>query len=403
MFDLIVEDAVVMTVTNGTLAEGGIAVKEGKIAVVGKSHQLHQLPARERISAKGMFLCPGLVDCHTHLLEYATQGVHGAGRIGQFMAGVANVFNARKAGTVATGEHLLGHPVLTDSVEQFRRVGSLFPGYVCVASGFCVIGTENLLTLSSTRPGKVINIDELTDEDIRMMAGNSDFPGESLFLNATVANLPREQAPRAGEICLSGEQIKHYVDIFHAENKKIGAHIEGSEALELFLEAGGDVVHHGHGLTERLAARMGRQNVALVATPHGGTSSRPNSPAEIAMAIRQGVKVAIASDAYLPKHPEAVWLKEPAGFEYGPEQLLTIAQPCLAYLRNLGHDENAILALITLHPAEILGLSHLLGSIEAGKDATFLLAKGIPGLDLVDFQDIQAVYIQGNLFVARNV
>lgn len=402
MFDLIVEDAVVVTVTKGTIKKGGIAVKEGKIAVVGTNDVLQKLPARERVAAQGMILCPGLVDCHTHLQEYATQGVHGAGRGGQFMAGVANAFTARKAGTVATGEHLLGHPVLTDPLEQYQKVGALFPGYVSVASGFCVIGTEDLITVASTRPGQVMRIAEMTDREIQIMARKSDFPGESLFLNATVANLPREQAPRAGEICLSQEQIHRYVNIFHAEKKKIGAHIEGAKALEMFLDAGGDVVHHGHGMTEELALRMSQQNVALVATPHGGTSSRPNSPEEIAMAVRQGVEVAIASDAYLPKHPEAVWLKEPAGFEYGPEHLLTIAHPGLEYLRNLGYDENAALALITLHPAEILGISHCIGSIETGKDATFLLANGVPGLEAVDSQDIQAVYIKGELFVKRN-
>lgn len=85
--------------------------------------------------------------------------------------------------------------------------------------------------------------------------------------------------------------------------------------------------------------------------------------------------MAIATDAYLPKHPGAGWLAEPAGFEYGPQHLL---------------------ALITRNGAAILGLNN--GSIEPGRPADLVLAEGVPGLEVTGLEDIRKVFIDGELF-----
>ncbi len=57
-----------------------------------------------------------------------------------------------------------------------------------------------------------------------------------------------------------------------------------------------------------------------------------------------------------------------------------------------GLPEEEALKAITLHAAEILGLDHRVGSIEPGKDATFIITDGTP-LEL--WTDISKVYIQG--------
>lgn len=402
MFDLIVENAKIVTVSNaGTITNGGVAIKDGQFAAVLSQEEIATYKAKTRIDAQGMVLCPGLVDCHTHLMEFATEGVHKVSTQGQMMAAVVNLFTARKAGTVATGEHQLGHPLLSTPVSDYKATGKAFPGYTRVATGFCVIGTENLTITSAAAPGTLLSFSDLTDEHLTFMAENSDYPGENLFLNATVANLPKDMAPRAGEPCFNQEQIRHFVEIFHQHGKKIGAHVEGPEAIKCFLDAGGDVVHHGHGLDAILAKRMGESKTPLVATCHGGTNAKPNSPEDIALAVAFGIPVSIASDAYLPKHPEADWLPEPPGYVYGPQHLMALAHPAMLYLYKMGCDENTLLAFITLNPAKVLGLADRIGSIEAGKDATFLLAKGIPGLEITDPEDIRAIYIQGEAFLVK--
>ena len=57
-----------------------------------------------------------------------------------------------------------------------------------------------------------------------------------------------------------------------------------------------------------------------------------------------------------------------------------------------GLPEDVALKAITIYAAEILGLDHRVGSIEPGKDATFIITDGTP-LEL--WTDISQVYIQG--------
>lgn len=144
---------------------------------------------------------------------------------------------------------------------------------------------------------------------------------------------------------------------------------------------------------------MAEAGAALVATPHGGTGSTPNSSDEIARAVAAGVRVAIASDAYLPKHPGAHWLNEPPGFEYGPQHLMALAAPAFRLLREWGRDDNDLLALVTRNPAEIMGLEG--GRIEPGRPADLILADGVPGLDFTDPEGIRKVFIDGAVFLNR--
>ena len=95
---------------------------------------------------------PGLVDCHTHLMEYATSEVHKTQGQAQAMAGVANLLLALKSGIVALGEHHLGHPVLAQPLEVYQRIARELPMTVELAFGSCWLGFEPaVLTAASIR------------------------------------------------------------------------------------------------------------------------------------------------------------------------------------------------------------------------------------------------------------
>lgn len=62
MYDLIVENAVVYDGLGNPPIEGGVAVKDGRVAAVGEIDG----DAGERVDAGGLALAPGIVDLHTH-------------------------------------------------------------------------------------------------------------------------------------------------------------------------------------------------------------------------------------------------------------------------------------------------------------------------------------------------
>ncbi len=65
----VIQNATILTVTKGTIEKGSILIRDGKIAEVGKSVKA---PAGATvIDATGMYVTPGLIDCHAHI---ATEG-----------------------------------------------------------------------------------------------------------------------------------------------------------------------------------------------------------------------------------------------------------------------------------------------------------------------------------------
>lgn len=75
-WDLLITDANIATMDNsidqayGTIENAALAIKDGYIAWLGKQTDLPTFDvfATPTISAKGQWLTPGLIDCHTHLV-----------------------------------------------------------------------------------------------------------------------------------------------------------------------------------------------------------------------------------------------------------------------------------------------------------------------------------------------
>jgi N-acyl-D-aspartate/D-glutamate deacylase len=62
VYDLVIDDAVLVDGLGGPARPGGLAVQDGRIAAMGPGLG----PARTRVDAQGLVLAPGIVDIHTH-------------------------------------------------------------------------------------------------------------------------------------------------------------------------------------------------------------------------------------------------------------------------------------------------------------------------------------------------
>ena len=63
--DVLIQNATVITVTNGTLDDTDILVRDGKIAEIGQD--LSAPSGVEAIDATGKYVMPGIVDAHSHI------------------------------------------------------------------------------------------------------------------------------------------------------------------------------------------------------------------------------------------------------------------------------------------------------------------------------------------------
>ncbi|RMG56238.1 MAG: amidohydrolase, partial [Acidobacteria bacterium] len=62
---ILIRNATIMTVTKGTIKNGSILIRDGKIAAVGK--RVRAPADAQIIDATGKYIIPGIIDCHSHI------------------------------------------------------------------------------------------------------------------------------------------------------------------------------------------------------------------------------------------------------------------------------------------------------------------------------------------------
>lgn len=392
-----------MTVSSiGTIQNGAMLIEDGKISKIGPMDELHaDFPAIDVHDYSEYVITPGLVDCHTHLLEFAPTSLYPVTPETHFIAGTGILFQALASGITALGEQICGHPLCNFTIADYRKNVKNFPINITFAAASISVGFEELAHFTSVTSSKNVKQSDLTsDVLVRKIAENSDYPGENVFINATPANFTAEYVPKAGEIIYTLEQLKEIVNVYHGLGKKIGCHVAGEKGIDMALKAGFDVLHHAHGITDQQIKIAAAKEVSIVATPMGGTHLRPNSPEEIVKLVEKEIPVSISTDAYLPPYANVPWLPFKDRTLRGPETLMLIAQPSMQLLKD-HFNENDILALLTRHPAKLLGKEKQFGMLAPGINANFLVAEGIPGLEVTEITKIKTVFYKGRKVINR--
>ncbi|AZU62826.1 amidohydrolase family protein [Neobacillus mesonae] len=404
MMNYLIHAKKIVTVSSlGTIIDGAIVVSDEKIVEIGKWEILQKkFPSVEVVDCLDKVITPSLVDCHTHLLEFAPSSLFPVTPETHFLAGRSLLFNALSSGITALGEQICGHPFCDFSIGDYQKAVHDCPLDISFATTSISIGFEKLAHFTSVTGSRNVDQKELVHPLIvREIARISDYPGENIFINATPANFTEKEVPHAGEIIYSLEELKEIVEFFHQLGKKIGCHVAGKEGIQMALEAGFDVLHHAHGITDEQLNFAASRKVEIVATPMGGTHLIPNSPEDILLAFDKGISVSISTDAYLPPHSNATWLPFNDVSLKGPDVLMLISHLPMQLLKRQGYDENQILALLTANPAKVLGKENCFGRLEPGLDANFLVADGVPGLEITDVEQIRKVFFRGKKVIDR--
>lgn len=399
----------IVTVTpNGTVQDGVICIEKGRIKWISEWKDIQEnwtssLSNTEIIHYEDGVITPSLVDCHTHLLEFAPFSLYPVTAETHLMQAVHLLFQALSAGITAVGEQICGHPQAHMSIDRYRDLVRNLPLDVQFSVSAVSIGFDPLRHFTGVTGSKPVELEQLTADQslIERLARESDFPGENVFINATPANFPEERVPLAGEIIYSVDQLKRIAEQFKQQEKKFGAHVGGAEGIERALQAGVDVLHHAHGITAGQIQEAANRGCWIVATPLGGTHHIPHSPEEVHRLIEHGITVALATDSYIPPHPEASWFPLQTTALQGPQVFMTMAHPFMRFLQERGWDENDVLSLITLNGARVLGKDDQYGCLREGMEANFIVSSGIPGLEITRIEDIQHVYYRGKKVVQR--
>ena len=369
--------AQIIPIAGEPIANGVLVVQHGKILAVGAAGSV-AIPAGAEIhDATGKVLMPGLVDSHSHV--GGGSGGDGSGPI-QPDARVLDSIDAR-----------------SPSIQKAQS-GGITTVNVMPGSGHLISGQTLYLKLrdAGTVDGLLIKLaDGSNAGGLKMANGTnsirtSPFPGT----RAKSAALVREQYIKAQEYKAKIERAK-------GDAEKMPARDLGLEELVEVLDGKRIVQHHTHRHDDILTVlRLSKEFGYKVVLHH--VSEGWKVATEIAAAHAACSVIMIDSPGGKLETRDADW-KTPAVLEKAGVLVGFHTDDPICDSRRFiraaalgvraGMTRTGALEAVTINNAKILGLEARVGSLEAGKDADFILLSGDP---LSTYTHVEQTWVEGS-------
>ncbi|HUS17238.1 MAG TPA: amidohydrolase [Chloroflexia bacterium] len=378
----ILTGARVLTMAGATYAAGFVQMDGAKISAVG---DMADLPAAdddtEVVDLTGKWVLPGLIDAHTHV----GIGEQGFGREGMDVNESTDPVTPQVRALDATNP---ADTAFSDALGAGITVVNIMPG-----SGNVVGGLTFAAKTAGTRIDQMI---------LRHPSGMKAAMGENP--KHTHGDAKRMPSTRLGiaalfrDLCMrtenylakaaAGEPGKPFERDLRLENMamvlrgEIPMHIHAHRADDILTalrirdEFGFRMVLHHATEAFKIADELVRRDIPAVLGPvltsRYKVELRERNLHSAGRLVAAGVKVALTTDHWVV-----------------PVQHLIVGL-VLSVREGLPRDE--ALKLVTIHPAEILGVADRVGSLAPGKDADVAVFSGDP-LDLM--QRVERVYVNG--------
>jgi imidazolonepropionase-like amidohydrolase len=385
----LIKNATVITITHGRIEHASILIRDGKIAEVGADVQA---PADAKvIDGSGMYVMPGIVDCHTHI---AIDGDVNEGSISvSSMANIKDVLDPydiniyhELAGGVVIGNALhgsanpIGGQTMVIKMKYGARPDELpFPGAL---PGIKFALGENVK--HSNFGGPIPRYPETrmgVEETIRdAFTRAKEYQQEWAEYNRRKAGGETNLIPPRRDV-----QLEPLVEVLEGK-RYIHCHSYVSDEILMLMrvakEFGFQVRTFQHVLEGyKVADEMAANDVG------GSTFSDwwaykmeayDAIPYNMALMEKRGVIVSVNSD--------------------DPEEARHLNQEAAKSMKYGNLTPNQALRLVTLNPAIQLGIDGHVGSIEQGKDADLVIYNHDP---LSVYAVVQKTIIDGHVYFDR--
>lgn len=392
---ILIRNATIMTVTKGTIKNGSILIRDGKIAAVGK--RVRAPADAQVIDATGKYVIPGIIDCHSHIA--VDGGVNEGSLAVTAMVRIEDVLDP------------------TDINIYRDLAGGVTTANILHGSANPIGGQNAVIKLRWGKTAKEM-LFEGAPPGIKFALGEN--PKRSNF--SPPPGMPRRfPATRMGVEYVIREALteaREYMREWDAYRQKVAARNGDRNDLippkrDLKLEALAEVLRgerlvHAHCyradeilMLIRLAEEFGFQiatfqhvlegyKVAEEIAAHGAGASTFSDwwaykveaydaiPYNAAIMTRKGVVVSLNSDS--AELARRLNLEAAKAIKYG------------------GLTEDEALALVTINPAKQLHIDDRVGSIEVGKDADLVIYSGHP---FSVYSIVEKVFIDGQIYFDR--
>jgi imidazolonepropionase len=356
----------------GKLAADALAVKGERIAWIGPASEALRRAAAASIPVErceGLWITPGLIDCHTHL-------VYGGNRVEEFekrLCGVSYEDIARAGGgiqsTVRATRAADTHTLAVAAAARARRLMSEGVTTIEIKSGYGLdLPTERRMLEAARALEDVLPVSIRTTY-LGLHALPAEYRDERRRFVAQVSGPWLESLAAAGLVdavdafCEDIAFTLEETETFLAAGKKLGlrAHVHAGQlsdmgAAELAARYGALSADHLEYLSERGAQALRAAGTVAVLLPGAYYTLRQTTPPPVAMLRAAGVPMAVSTDANPGTSP-------------CNSMLLVLNMACTLF----GLTPQEAVAGATRHAALALGLQEEIGTLEPGKRADFAL------------------------------
>lgn len=316
-WDLLITDANIATMNPaidapyGAIENGAIAVKDGKIAWLGKQAELPKFDAlaTPTVSVKGQWLTPGLIDCHTHLVFAGSR----AEEFEQRLQGVSYEQIAANGGGIAStvrATREADHETLFVAAKE--RLNALFSEGVTtveIKSGYgldCeneikllevarLLGENHPVDVKTTFLGAhalPVEYKGRSDEYIDLVCGE-------MLEQVVQANLADAVDAFCENVGFSNEQTRRVFEAAKKYNLPVKLHAEqlsNQHGAELVAEFNGLSADHIEHLDEAGIQAMAKAGTAAVLLPGAFYFLRETKYPPIELLQQYQVPIAISTD-----------------------------------------------------------------------------------------------------------
>lgn len=370
---MIIYNAKIITMANVDIENGYIITDGDKIAEVGTMSGFHGNISDSDVNAEGLTVYPGFIDSHTHL-GIVENGGGMEGDDGNEESDPCSP-QLRAIDAVNPNDYCFSEAARNGITTVATGMGSANP----VGGQLLAMKTYGSRRIEKRVLKSPVAIKFALGENPKVVYRDRD---ETPVTRMATAAIIREQMFKAKKYMLDLESYEYDRELnddaeppdfdFKCESllplvrKEIKAHFHCHRADDIFtalrickeFDIDCVLIHCTEGAM--IADELGGDNAQCVVGPLLSDRSKPelrgSTIETTAKLVQNGVTTAICSD-----HPE------------NPIQYLPIEA---GIAMRGGLSEYNALRAITTAPAEILGLSDRIGSIEAGKDADLVLYRG---------------------------
>lgn len=357
------------------------------------------------IDLKNQTVMPGLIDCHVHMENETRKG----DVVDKFIENPADIAfesvtyaKITLASGFTTVRDLGGSGVniaLRNAINKGLLVGPRIytAGKSIASTGGHADPTNGYRKDLMGNPGP--NEGVINGSADAYKAVRQRYKDGSDLIKITATGGVLSQAKSGSNAQFTEEEIAAIVTAAKDYGFKVATHAHGLEGIKRAVKAGVNSIEHGTYMDEEAMELMKKMGTYYVPTITAGKSVAdsakipgyytdivipkalavgPKIQSTFAEAYKKGVKIAFGTDAGVFAHGKN-WLE-------------------FVYMNEAGMPILTCIQTATIHAADLIGVSDILGSIEKGKLADIVAVDGDPSVDIKSLQRIKMVMKDGKLY-----